>query len=378
MPMNFPSRARDTHSAFSLTVGDSRMKRRAIGLTAALGVLLHAGIARADDGPEKKPDAPPAQTSTPPAATTDPAPTTPPDARTPKQQLERPPFEPVPVPNPSPVVVGGTPTAPGHAVQPLVWNRARFSTADFVVMAAGGALTLTGAIIKPFNKHNLVGPILFDKGIESTLKAPTTQTQYVYRDASDVGLSLEATWPFFVDALITAWWYRGSRDVAEQMSLLGLETLAVSGAVQGITNTLVSRPRPYSDQCGKTVRPDSIDCDGNTHYRSFFSGHSAFSFTAASLICFEHLNLNLLGGPWDAISCAGGYVVAAATATFRVAGAEHYPSDVLTGALVGSLVGWGVPLLHFKHPNAGTIKTSGGLTMKVVPSGAGAGLVGMF
>jgi hypothetical protein len=333
--------------------------------------MLHAAIARADDEPDPPTDVSPSGPVAP-----EPPPTTPPDARTPQQQLARPPFEPVPVPNPSPVVIAGVPTEPGHAVEPLEWKRARFSKFDFAVMVAGGATTLGAAIVKPGSKH-LMGPILFDKPIEKALKAPTTQTQYVYRDASDVGLSLAATWPFFVDALITAWWYRGSRDVAEQMSLIGLETLAVSGAIQGVTNTLVSRERPYGPNCGKSLRADSIDCDGNTHYRSFFSGHSAFSFTAAGLICFEHMDLKLLGGPWDALSCAGAYGVAATTATFRVTGAEHYPTDVITGALVGSLVGWGIPALHMRHPTVGSVKT-GSVTMRVVPSGAGAGVVGIF
>lgn len=339
--------------------------------------MLHAAVARADDDPDAPPDAnPPTPVLEDAPATTDPPPTTPPDARTPKQQLARPPTEPVPVPNPSPVVVAGVPTPPGEEVVPLKWKRARFSTFDFAVMTAGGATTLAMAIVKPQSKH-LVGPILFDNPIEKVLKAPTTQTQYAYNDASDVGLSLAATWPFFVDALITAWWYRGSRDVAEQMSLIGLETLAVSGAVQGVANVLVSRERPYGETCGKTLRPDAINCAGFTHYRSFFSGHSAFTFTSAALICFEHLDLKLLGGPWDALSCGGAYAIAATTATFRVAAAEHYPTDVVTGALVGSLIGWGIPELHLKHPNIGTVK-AGGLTMRIVPSGAGAGLVGIF
>ena len=132
----------------------------------------------------------------------------------------------------------------------------------------------------------------------------------------------------------------------------------MSGAIQGVTNVLVSRERPYGPGCGEPGndgRPsNSIDCTGSTHYRSFFSGHSAFSFTGASLICFEHTELHLLGGPWDALSCVGGYAVAAATATFRVAGGEHYPTDILTGALIGSAVGWGIPLLHFRRPELAT------------------------
>lgn len=302
------------------------------------------------------------------------------DSRTPFDHLARPPSQPVPVPTPSPVVIGGKPLPPGRFARPLEWKRSRYSKLDFGVTVAGAGLTLAAAILTPGSKH-VRGPILFDKPVQNALRGPTVQQQYIYRDASDTGLSLLATWPFFVDAFITAWWYRGSRDTAEQMALIGLETLAVSGAVQGVTNVLVSRERPYGEGCGQPGnegRPaNALDCTGSTHYRSFFSGHSAFSFTAASLICFEHTELALLGGPWDALSCVGGYAVAAATATFRVTGGEHYASDVITGALVGSAIGWGVPLLHFRRPDIGQVKTTG-MTMRIVPQGTGAGVVGIF
>lgn len=366
------------------------MKRCALVLAAAVTAMLVARPALADDDdmPDHPPPAPepePSPSSSPeePEAPSEEPLPPPPSTEEPKSEFERlarPPAQPVPVPTPSPVVVGGKPVPPGRFVRPLEWKRARYSKLDFAITIAGGAWTLAAAIINPAPKH-VRGPILFDKPIEDGLRAPTVQQQYIYRDASDTGLSLMATWPFFVDALITAWWYRGSRDTAEQMALIGLETLAVSGAVQGITNVMVSRERPYGEGCGQPGlegRPaNALDCTGSTHYRSFFSGHSAFSFTGASLICFQHTELNLLGGPWDAISCIGGYAVAAATATFRVTGGEHYASDVLTGAILGTAIGWGVPLLHARRPEFGTVKTTG-MTMRIVPTGAGAGVVGMF
>ena len=369
------------------------MKRCALVLAAAVTAMLVARPALADDDdmpdhpppapePEPSPSSSPESPEEPEAPSEEPLPP-PPSTEEPKSEFERlarPPAQPVPVPTPSPVVVGGKPVPPGRFVRPLEWKRARYSKLDFAITIAGGAWTLAAAIINPAPKH-VRGPILFDKPIEDGLRAPTVQQQYIYRDASDTGLSLMATWPFFVDALITAWWYRGSRDTAEQMALVGLETLAISGAVQGITNVMVSRERPYGEGCGQPGlegRPaNALDCTGSTHYRSFFSGHSAFSFTGASLICFQHTELNLLGGPWDAISCIGGYAVAAATATFRVTGGEHYASDVLTGAILGTAIGWGVPLLHARRPEFGTVKTTG-MTMRIVPTGAGAGVVGMF
>jgi membrane-associated phospholipid phosphatase len=245
------------------------------------------------------------------------------------------------------------------------------------VTGTGGGATLAAAIIKPLPNH-VSGGVLFDDAVRKAIRADSVNARYIYRDASDVGVSLLVTWPFFADSLASAWWYRGSRDVAEQMALVNLETLAVTGAVQGITNVLVSRERPYGENCGSSELPaDTYDCTGSTRYRSFFSGHSAFSFASAAVICMDHAVHDLLGEPWDTLSCAGGYALAATTATFRVVGDVHYATDVLTGALAGTLIGYGIPLLHYSHVNVGTVQT-GGVRMQIVPAGVGAGVVGTF
>jgi hypothetical protein len=180
------------------------------------------------------------------------------------------------------------------------------------------------------------------------------------------------------DALTAAWWYRGSREAAQEMALIDLETFAVSGTIQGATNVFVSRQRPYGGDCGSDMLPaDAIDCTSGSRYRSFFSGHAAFSFTSAALICVHHFENDLLGSPWDALSCAGGYAVAATTATFRVVSDVHYPSDVLTGALMGTLVGYGVPWLHYRLKSAPS-ESASTLSLHLIPSPGGLGLLGIF
>lgn len=297
--------------------------------------------------------------------------------QTPIQTQIKPPNTPPPVPSPSPVVLGGEPTQPGTTVEPLTWKRARFQKWEYYLTIGAGLATVGSAIASPLPKHRS-GPILFDEAARKTFRQTSLQKRYTFRDASDVTLSLLATWPFFVDALVTAWWYRGSRDTAEQMALVDLETIAISGAIQGVTNVFVSRERPYGDSCRDGALPtEAFDCAGSRHWRSFFSGHAAFSFTSAALICFHHMEQKLLGGPWDALSCGGAYGVAAATATFRMVGDMHYASDVIIGALVGSAVGYGVPLLHSKHPEVGEVKGEG-FRMRIVPNGLGAGVAGLF
>jgi membrane-associated phospholipid phosphatase len=289
-----------------------------------------------------------------------------------------------PKPAKQPRAVNTLPLVSKDAPPPLIWKWPTFSTADFVVTLTGGAVTLGAAIIKPRSRHELTGPIGFDKGVRNALRAGTLSNRYLFRDASDVGLSLTVSWPFVADALTTAWWYRGSRETAQEMALIDLETLAISGAVQGVTNVLVSRERPFGRDCGQGELPgDAIDCTGSFHYRSFFSGHSAFSFTGAALICIHHVENELLGPPWDALSCAGGYAVAATTATFRVVADVHYASDVLLGAAVGTLVGYSVPLLHYRKLGGASraavhAAATRPLQLHLVPSPGGVGLMGIF
>jgi membrane-associated phospholipid phosphatase len=264
-------------------------------------------------------------------------------------------------------------------IKPVKWDPEwpRFSAADWLITGAGAAIALGAAILPPQKKHAM-GGVLFDDDARNALRMPTSEGRYVARDASDVILSLEATWPFFVDALITTWWYRGSPDAAAQMALVNGEALAIVTAIQGATNTFVSRERPYGRICGTPEQPSStIDCEGNVRYRSFFSGHSAFTFMSAGLICVHHQKLGLFQGAGDDLACVAAYAGAAATATLRVMGDMHYVSDVAVGAGVGTLVGLAVPLLHYRRVNLAP-KDSTAVDWRIMPVGAGVGVGGTF
>ena len=356
------------------------------------GVLVAALVAAAHGSVSTPASAePPAAPATPaPEPDTTPATPSPPPPTSPSFGPKDSPFAPPPnlSKNPIDVLPGDViyPPLGDKPAKPVLWNPEwpRFSTADWIITAAGAAITLTAAILPPQKKHSLGGGIAFDGSARKTLRMPTSEGRYAARDGSDVILSFEATWPFFVDALITTWWYRGSPDAAAQMALVDGEALAIVTAIQGATNTIVSRERPYGQVCGTTLDLPAAtnDCDGNVRYRSFFSGHSAFSFTGAALICVHHMENELLGPPWDALSCAGGYAVAATTATFRVVADVHYASDILLGAAVGTLVGYSVPLLHYRHMRGASGRASvtqpNQLQLHLIPSPGGIGLLGIF
>ena len=210
------------------------------------------------------------------------------------------------------------------------------------------------------------------------------------RDASDVGVSLASTWPFLVDALVTAWWYRGRADLARNMAFVSAEAFAVAAAVQGVSNDVASRERPFGRRCGNPaaaggeIPEDSVDCEPNVRYRSFFSGHATLSFVSAGLLCSNHLALGLLGPPLDALTCAGAFTVGTLTSVFRTMSDMHYASDVLLGAAVGSAAGFLIPWLHYRsgspEPAAagGDARSRAGVDLRLGPVGRGLGVLGTF
>jgi hypothetical protein len=191
-----------------------------------------------------------------------------------------------------------------------------------------------------------------DESVRNALRLGNYVDRQYARDVSDVLLSVETTFPFMVDSLMVAYWYRGSADVATQMTLIDIEAMSVTAALQGAANFFGGRERPYGRDCGGSVPSNTIDCATNQRYRSFFSGHTSLSFTTAGLVCSHHLRLHLFESDADAITCVTALAAAAATGTLRIVGDQHYLTDVLTGALVGAAVGFGFPLLHHYRVSA--------------------------
>jgi membrane-associated phospholipid phosphatase len=247
---------------------------------------------------------------------------------------------------------------------------------EMVLTGVAAGIALATNIVSPL-KTGWSGPILFDEQVRSSLRLPTLDSRLEVRSGSDVGLAVMTTYPILVDSLIVAYWYRGSGDVAVQMALIDAEAFAIVGALEGTTNLLAGRARPYAADCGGAVPSNTSDCSTDTVHRSFFSGHSAISFTAAALICAHHQALHLFESSADTITCATGLVAAATIGTLRIVGDAHYFSDVFVGAVVGTAVGLGLPFLHH-YKRAEPDGTASSFSLKIVPGLTGGQLVGTF
>ena len=113
-----------------------------------------------------------------------------------------------------------------------------------------------------------------------------------------------------------------------------------------VTKKWVARARPYTHHPAGVALAQSKGPDA--HY-SFYSGHSALSFTSATtgslLFAALHDDVSARTGHW-----AIAYGLASFTAHARVRAGRHYPTDVLVGSVMGISWGLAVPLLHDVRP----------------------------
>ncbi|MBW2522810.1 MAG: phosphatase PAP2 family protein [Deltaproteobacteria bacterium] len=269
----------------------------------------------------------------------------------------------------------------------LEWNPdwPRFGVAEAVVTGSAMAGAL-GALAISEVEDRWSRPQPFDTWMRDRLRLGSPGARQRARDASDVLLTLEINL-LVVDALAVAWWAHGSGDVALQMVLIDAEAIALNTMINTVVAAIASRERPYAERCGLPNDAGVDDCTGRRRYRSFFSGHTSTSFVAAGLTCMHHAHLPLYGGgAGDVLVCSSSFLAAAAVGALRVVSDQHYVSDVMTGAGIGTLIGLGVPwLLHYRGGELeleaaseanGAAKSS--LTFGVVPGPTGATLWGAF
>ena len=122
---------------------------------------------------------------------------------------------------------------------------------------------------------------------------------------------------------------------------LAVQNVWIMANITQTVKMLALRNRPYTQVPG-FVSTKTDD------YFSFFSGHSAITATAATTAILMALNQpNIPTWGKAAAYTAGG--LALATAGLRIAAGKHYPSDVVTGILVGVAVAVINTKLHEAH-----------------------------
>jgi membrane-associated phospholipid phosphatase len=119
------------------------------------------------------------------------------------------------------------------------------------------------------------------------------------------------------------------------------QAILAANALAVLTNYAVRRPRPflYGDAAPLEARM------GGNAALSFFSGHTTASF-AATAAAFQTVRRLRPRGAAKWWVLAAGLAGSSFVGVSRLVSGNHFPTDVLAGAAVGTGVGFLLPALH--------------------------------
>jgi len=141
-------------------------------------------------------------------------------------------------------------------------------------------------------------------------------------------------------------------------SLIVAESTVVAAVINQIVQFGFARERPFVHYLPRAPDPlrelTSSPSDDNL---SFFSGHTTMAFAIATSSATV---ATLRGYRLAPLLWGTGLTLAASVGYLRIAADKHYFSDVLIGAIVGSLVGVGMPVLFHspKHEETESAQAS--------------------
>ncbi len=152
---------------------------------------------------------------------------------------------------------------------------------------------------------------------------------------SDVFLVASAASPFLL---------LGNKETKSDfgiISVMYLETMLHGVFLPSYGKGLAQRVRPFAYN-SKAPLEEKLDSETK---RSFFSGHTTWAFSTtvffASVYSQYHPNSKFKPYVWT-----GALLAATTVGVMRYSAGAHFPTDILVGAGVGSLVGYLIPKLH--------------------------------
>lgn len=217
---------------------------------------------------------------------------------------------------------------------------------DGSTMAGGILIALSASLVD--NNHQSLSVIEIQTANKNSINAIDrfvagnySQTQMSLSDAALI-VSFASPLGFFLNHTIRTDW--------STISMMYLEMALYSNFIPSFGKGSVRRFRPYvySPQPPLSVKQD-VDA-----VRSFFSGHATRSFAAGVMtaIMYEDYFPDSQYRTHVWIASLG---LASSVAILRVTSGAHFPSDVITGAIIGSGIGYMIPYLHRTNASSLTI-----------------------
>ncbi|WP_176065726.1 phosphatase PAP2 family protein [Anaeromyxobacter diazotrophicus] len=202
-------------------------------------------------------------------------------------------------------------------------------------LALWGAMELAKGELTPSSCRWCTPPAL-DRRVRAAVVWPDRRAAALLSDVLEFALPA---------SLAGADFFSAGRDLrrASEDVLVAMEAVALAAAATQLAKSAVARRRPATWATGVRTGPEDD--------RAFFSGHAATAFAAAA--AFGTV-ARMRGYPaWPAVYAVG-FGVAATVGYLRMAADEHWLTDVVASAAVGTALGMAVPLLLHRSPREGS------------------------
>ncbi len=198
--------------------------------------------------------------------------------------------------------------------------------------AAAGAAGI-GGTVDPLTARDVKG--LSPEGINPFDRGATRHYSEAVGDASDVLLGAVVAAPL---ALMLD---RGARGDWETCALMYAETMAFAVILPEFGKGTFDRIRPFVYN-SEAPMDEKTTSDAK---KSFFSRHTSVAFASAVFVSTVY-------GDYHPGSAAGRYIwagsllAAAAVGAMRYESGEHFPTDIVAGAVAGCAAGYLIPRIH--------------------------------
>jgi membrane-associated phospholipid phosphatase len=185
-----------------------------------------------------------------------------------------------------------------------------------------------------------------------------------------------------------AWFDNGDQN-PDHRFVAYAEALGWTTLLNGVTKVVVGRARPYV----VLNHPELADAPSEDNV-SFFSAHSSVIFCAASFVALDAsdtLRWRVLADAPPAerflvgtlVPYAVSFGVASLVSVSRIIDQQHWASDVIVGAGVGTLVAHLAYVAHFDHWGRPRRRLDAdgappGAALRVIPTGNGLALAGLL
>ena len=148
-----------------------------------------------------------------------------------------------------------------------------------------------------------------------------------------------------IPPLILSWGnLRGSFNVWLTYGVMFTQAFLFTYGTKELIKRIVDRNRPYL----YFDEPYNLSMVDNRFNRSFPSGGTAVAFMPAAFLSVT-FSQEFPESRWRILVIVGSFTLASVVGATRIFSGDHFLTDVLAGAAIGTLYGWLIPRLHRRN-----------------------------